>query len=310
MKKSFVTNGLLTNHIETIEYKALVGRQAKLLNQSKSLKIVFIYGHHSSLERVAGILLALNDFGSVYCPDLPGFGGMTSFYQINQLPTIDNLADYLADYLKQHFDGQKIVLIGLSLGFVIITRMLQKYPELNQRIKLLVSIVGFSSYLDFNFSKLRHTSYYLGSIVLDNRFFSYFFAKIILNSWFLRLFYAHTYNAKTKFINMNKTEFNQKIAFEIKLWKINDVRTWLHTAREFLTLDNTSIKINQTLFYVGAKNDNYFNQTTVMANFKKIFNSVQIYLINLTNHSPSILATKEEALTLIPAELIKLLETI
>ncbi len=310
MKKSFVTNGLLTDNIETIEYKTLLGRQAKLLNKNTQSKIVFVYGHHASLERVAGILLALSDFGDVYCPDLPGFGGMDSLYKINQTPTIDNLAEYLADYLKKNFKNQKIVLVGLSLGFVIITRMLQNYPELTKKVILLVSLVGFSSYLDFNFSQFRQRSYYLGAVILDNRFFSYFFNKIILSEWTLRLFYAHTYNARTKFFNMNQTEYNQKIAFEINLWKINDVRTWLHTAREFLSLDNTLKRVNLALIYVGSGHDNYFNQDNVLTNLNQIFSSIDNYLIDLANHSPSILASKEEALTLIPKQLAKLLSEI
>ena len=307
MKKSFVTNGLLTDNIETIEYKTLLGRQVKISNKNTQSKIVFIYGHHASLERVAGILLALSDFGDVYCPDLPGFGGMDNLYKINQTPTIDNLAEYLADYLKKNFKNQKIVLVGLSLGFVIITRMLQNCPELTKKVTLLVSLVGFSSYLDFNFSKFRRTSYYLGAVVLDNRFFSILFDKIILSKWTLKLFYAHTYNARTKFLDMDQTEYNQKIDFEINLWKINHVRTWLHTARELLALDNTFKRINHKLIYVGSKHDNYFNQDNVLANLNQIFSSVDNYLIDLANHSPSILASKKEAATLIPDQLVKLL---
>src|SRR5437899_499489 len=62
--------------------------------------ILYIYGHHSSLERWWGLAQAFNEFGEVTAPDLPGFGGMDSFYTIGKKPDLDNMADYLASFVK------------------------------------------------------------------------------------------------------------------------------------------------------------------------------------------------------------------
>ena len=43
--------------------------------KSKNMEILFIYGHHSSIERWWGVVQVLNRYGAVTMPDLPGFGG-------------------------------------------------------------------------------------------------------------------------------------------------------------------------------------------------------------------------------------------
>ena len=65
-----------------------------------NLEILLIYGHHASLERMFGIVEDIAQYGNVTVPDLPGFGGMDSFYKIGEKPTLDNLADYLATFIK------------------------------------------------------------------------------------------------------------------------------------------------------------------------------------------------------------------
>src|SRR5205085_11669969 len=62
-------------------------------------EILFVYGLHSSLERWWGLTQVLNRYGAVTMPDLPGFGGMDSFYTIGKKPTLDNMADYLAAFV-------------------------------------------------------------------------------------------------------------------------------------------------------------------------------------------------------------------
>ena len=85
-----------------------------------------LYGHHSSLERVYGLAEDMSQYGNVTIPDYPGFGGMDSFYKIGMKPTLDNLADYLATFVKLRYRGKKVTIVGMSLGFVIATRMLQR----------------------------------------------------------------------------------------------------------------------------------------------------------------------------------------
>ena len=89
-------------------------------------------------------------------PDLPGFGGMDSFNSIGRTPTIDEYADYLAAFVKMRYRRKKVTIIGISFGFVVATRMLQRYPELASKVDIVVSIVGFMHKTDFLFkSKQR-----------------------------------------------------------------------------------------------------------------------------------------------------------
>src|SRR3712207_1180020 len=91
------------DYIEPLNINRLEGRMLRLpapdTKQAAGREILFVYGHHSSLERWWGLIQALNRYGAVTMPDLPGFGGMDSFYKIGKKPTIDNLADYVAAFI-------------------------------------------------------------------------------------------------------------------------------------------------------------------------------------------------------------------
>ena len=63
-------------------------------------QIIFVSGHRTSLERYQGLAAALAEFGQVISPDLPGFGGMTSFFKVGLTPSLDNYADYLYSFIK------------------------------------------------------------------------------------------------------------------------------------------------------------------------------------------------------------------
>src|ERR1700685_2606963 len=149
--------------IVPLDMNGLRGRMLHLPGApQKGIEILFVYGQHSSLERWWDLVRLLNRFGSVTVPDLPGLGGMESFYRINQEPTLDNFADYLASFIKMRYKRKKIVVIGLSFGFVVVTRMLQRYPELAKKVSLLVSLVGFAHRADFLFSPTRRHLYIAG----------------------------------------------------------------------------------------------------------------------------------------------------
>jgi pimeloyl-ACP methyl ester carboxylesterase len=130
---------------------------------------------------------------------LPGFGGMDSFYSIGRKPTIDNMADYLAAFIKLRYKRKKVVIAGMSFGFIIATRMLQRYPELNKKVTLLVSIVGFAHKEDFTFSKPRYYGYLWGTRILSHKVPATFFRYVALHPFILRNFYGKTHNAKHKF---------------------------------------------------------------------------------------------------------------
>ena len=207
-------------YIVPINMNGLQGRMLHMPSKRKgAYEMLFVYGHHSSLERWWGLMQVLHELGPVTMPDLPGFGGMDSFYKIGKEPSIDNLADYLASFIKLRYKKRKIILVGLSYGFVLITRMLQRYPELTKNVVMLVSLVGFADHEDFSFSKVQYYGYLYSAAILKHRLPAFIFRYLILNGPVLRTFYHRTPNAKNKFIDFSKEEIQRKIKVEVWLWQ-------------------------------------------------------------------------------------------
>lgn len=264
-------------------------------------EILFVYGLHSSLERWWGLTQALNRYGAVTMPDLPGFGGMDSFYKIGKKPTLDNLADYMAAFIKLRYKRKKVVIIGLSFGFIVATRMLQRYPELTKKVTLLVSLVGFAHKDDFTFSKSRHMAYVLSARIISQRLPSILFHHILLQPWVLRNFYGRTHNAKKKFAAAEDPLALEKVKdMEVWLWRNNDARTWAFTTKEFLTFDNCKVKVDMPVWHVGASNDHYFDNRIVEQHLNIIYKDVKTATFDMKAHAPSVLATEAEAAALIP----------
>lgn len=266
-------------------------------------EILFIYGHHSTLERWWGLVQAFNEYGTVTMPDLPGFGGMDSFYKIGQKPTIDALADYLATFVKMHYKNRKFTIAGLSFGFVVATRMLQKYPDLAKKVDLLVSVVGFAHYDDFTFSPMRYRVYVTLSKVLSHKLPSIFFRNVALHPALLRAAYARTPNAKHKFTDTSREEHKRLMDFEVYLWHANDVRTHWFTTVQLLTVNNCTKKVNLTVWHIAVAGEKYFHNDRVEQHYRVIFNDYHSALSDLNNHAPSVIATREEAAPLIPQKI-------
>lgn len=292
------------DYIVPIDINGLNGRMLKMPAPAKhNREILFIYGHHSTLERWWGLIQVLNDYGAVTAPDLPGFGGMDSLYKIGQKPTLDALADYLAAFVKMHYKRRKVSIAGLSFGFIVATRMLQRYPDLAKKVDVLVSVVGFAHRDDFMFSKSRYNAYVLASRILSYRLPSIFFKNVLLHPAVLRSIYGKTHNAKHKFKDTSKAEFDRLMDFEVHLWQANDPRTHMFTTVEMLTVDNCQKKVDLPVWHVGVEGEKYFDNHKVEQHFRIIFNDFHMALSILDNHAPSVIATKKEAEPLVPKKI-------
>ncbi len=293
--------------IVPLSISRLDGRMMKLPSQVKrhaSKEILFLYGHHSTLERWYGIAEVLSGYGNVTMPDLPGFGGMTSFYKIGQKPSLDAFADYLAAFIKWRYKRKKVAIVAMSFGFIVTTRMLQRYPELTKKVDVLVSIVGFTHRDDFTFSPTRYWSYRLGSKILTRRIPAAIFRRTALASPVLRFAYGKTHNAKTKFAAAaNKDEYDQIMNVEIGLWHDNDVRTQMYTTNEFLKLDNTKTQIDLPIWHVSTENDHFFDHIVVEQHLRMIYSDFKSAPTTVPNHAPSVIATAEMAAPFVPAKL-------
>jgi pimeloyl-ACP methyl ester carboxylesterase len=282
----------------------LSGRMLRMPAPPKhNREILFIYGHHSTLERWWGLVQDLNQYGAVTMPDLPGFGGMDSFYKIGEQPTIDNLADYLAAFVKMHYKRRRFTIAGLSFGFVIATRMLQRYPDLANKVDLMVSVVGFAHYDDFTFSPTRYRTYVTLSRFLSHKLPSIFFRNVALHPALLRAVYARTHNAKHKFKNADRAEHRRLMDVEVNLWHANDVRTHWFTTVQLLTVNNCHKTVDLPVWHIAVEGERYFHNDRVEQHYRIIFKDFHQAISILDNHAPSVIATKEQAAPLIPKEI-------
>ena len=299
----------IADYIVPLNINGLEGRMLRLPPPpNKNTEFLFIYGHHSSLERWWGLAQVLNKYGAVTMPDLPGFGGMDSFYSIGKKPTIDNLADYLAAFVKLRYRRKKVAIVGMSFGFVIVTRMLQRYPELVKKVTFICSLVGFAHKDDFTFSKKRYYFYLGATHVLSFRIASTFFRYTLVSSPVLRAFYARTHNAKNKFAEAKTPEdFKRLMDMEVKLWHINDVRTWAFTCTQFLTFDNCNVKIDLPIWHVSAEADHFFDNRVVEQHMRIIFPKFYNAQVSVKNHAPSVIADEKAAAVLVPTKLRRVL---
>src|ERR1039458_3592274 len=79
----------IADYIVPLNINGMDGRMLRLpAPKGKPAELLFVYGHHSSLERWWGLAQVMNRYGAVTMPDLPGFGGMDSFYKIGKKPSI------------------------------------------------------------------------------------------------------------------------------------------------------------------------------------------------------------------------------
>lgn len=262
--------------------------------------ILFIYGHHALLERWWTFIENLNNYGDVTMPDLPGFGGMDSFSKIGKKPTIDNFADYLAAFIHLRFKRKRITIVAVSFGFVIATRMLQRYPELVKKVDLMVSIVGFMHRDDFVYAPGRRRLYSRATRLFATRPISGFEKYFLLNRPILKYLYAKLPNSKRRMIEVGPEEFEATIDFEVKLWQANDVRTHWLTTSEFLKVDNCDRRVDLPVMHVVTKQDHYFDNDIVKQHMLVVFTGYRQFMANSKAHTPSVLADKKAAGVLLP----------
>lgn len=294
--------------IEPLNMNGLQGRmlQAPATKRNRAgREILLIYGHHAQLERWWGLVENLREYGNVTMPDLPGFGGMQSFYKIRTRPTIDNFADYLAAFVRLRYKRRRITIVGISFGFVVATRMLQKYPELANKVDLLVSIVGFMHRDDFHFKPATRKRFVVFSRFLGTRPMAWLFRYVGLNGPAIRFVYARLPAGKRRLSSMDPIEAREMLDYDVQLWQMNDVATHWSTTAEFLDIDNCRQAVKLPIWHVASKNDHYFNNAIIEQHMLVVFQSCRQALIDARAHTPDLIADKAELGILLPAKLRK-----
>lgn len=309
-KKSTLQDVLLPmqDDIQPLNMNGLEGRMLRVKSSNRKFEkqeIMLIYGSHASIERMYGFAVYLAKFGNVTLPDLPGCGGMQSLEKNGSEPTIDNLADYLASFVKLKYRNKKVVIFGMSLGFVVVTRMLQRYPELNKRVSLLVSLAGFSNGNDFMMSEVKRKRLARSAKLVSVKPLSWLYYNLALHPLMIKTVYTKKENARRKLDHLTEEQRANAIDFEVMLWRNNDARTYLKTSAEMLFINNSTVSIPLVVHHVSVDNDQYFDNNRVEQHMRIIFKDFKEHHASMPNHAPSILADPEEASQLLPASLQK-----
>lgn len=298
----------LAEAIIPLNVNGLHGRMLRVAPKNKKKReILLVYGHHASIERMIGFIEDLNKYGAVTVPDLPGFGGMESFYHIGEKPTIDNLADYLAAFIKLRYKRRRITILGMSLGFVIVTKMLQKYPEIARRIDILVSVVGFAHHDDFILPKRIKWPLWIMAELFSRKYPALFMQTFVLRAPIIRACYKLQGSNHSKLKNADNEEINKRINFEIGLWQSNDIRTYMDTTISMLKVNLCTSQVKLDVYHVAVDIDRYFDNHRVEQHLAIIYKNVIIIKSTEQVHAPTVVATAKEAAPFIPRELRRLL---
>lgn len=296
-------------YVVPLNMNGLRGRMLRMPPpKNKKREFLLVYGHHSTLERWYSMAEVLNDYGGVTMPDLPGFGGMDSFYKIGEKPDLDTMADYLASVVKLRFKNRRVTIAGISYGFLVVTRMLQRYPDITRKVDVLISLAGFAHHEDFTFSPLRKKVSKLGAGIFTGRWSAVLFRNVALHPLALRAVYHRTHNAKHKFAGYDESTKKLLTEFEILLWRTNDVRTHWKTTISMLTVDNCRARIDLPLYHIGTEIDHYFIKEVVEQHMRVIFEEFNYLQSPLDRHVPNVLAGKREVSKFLPRKARELLK--
>jgi pimeloyl-ACP methyl ester carboxylesterase len=298
-----------SDYVVPLNINGLEGRMLVLpAPNNRKREILLLYGSHSSLERMFTLAEELNTYGRVTMPDWPGFGGMDAFFKVGKKPTFDNMAAYLAAFIKLRYKRKRLTIIGLSYGLAVATRMLQKYPDLARKVDFAVSIVGFVHREDFRMSKPTLLGMRGTGLLLRGRITSKI-ARLVINGPTVQATYTLLANRNQKMIGADKSEREKRIAFERILWRINDMRTYFYTGYTLLTVDlcNGDQRVDVPLYHVAVAGDQFFNNHVVEQHMAIIYKSVDVTNIDIGAHMPTIIATAKEVAPFIPPKIRRLL---
>lgn len=302
-------------NITTIEPLTVGGLSGRVLRAEqagvKPKPILLVYGIHSSLERMNSMAEFLSDYGQVVLPDLPGIGGMDSFYKVGLSPSFDAYADYLYAFLRLNHstDRQPITVVGMSFGFLVVTSMLQKYPQSRPWIKTVISFVGFGSSQDFKAYRNPLNRYI--SRLFSTRAGSWLVSHLVFNPVSLRLMFGIFRWFNPKYRYALATNRDQSQAMELDLWQKNDARTRFALYDLLLDFDLTRHQpaIELDLHDVTTPTDQYFDHDRVAKSLQRLYRRVSRSPANMALHAPSIIGDKQEVANIFSDEVKALLDS-
>ncbi len=272
-------------HIVPLYMNGMHGRMLRLdPPRGKSREILVVYGLQTNLEQILPLAQELNKYGGVTVPDLPGFGGMQSFYRIGEKPTLDNLAGYLAAFIKLRYKHRRLSIIGVSYGFAVTTRLLQKYPQLAKRVDLLVSVSGFVHREDFLVKRPKYLLKRFGTSLFSSRLPAWSAHNIFMRPGLLRATYSLTATPGPRTRKTGSARHNKRLNQTVELWRQNDFRTYMEASLAMLTMDLCKHQVSLPLYHVSV-NDRRLDNQIIEQHLNVIYKKVHIMPSRLSSRS-------------------------
>ena len=272
-------------------------------------KILFLYGSQALLERYKAITENFSEYGEVITPDLPGLGGMDSFYKIGMVPTIDNYADYVAAVIAYKFkNNESFTIVGFSFGMQIATNLLQRYPDLAPRVGLLVSMFGVVDSESIKFARHTRVLYRPLLKIMGTPFLSGLGSVVMaspLFGWTVRRLRTGQLKQYPD-IQANPAMIAPIIDMELRMWRTNDIRTAAYSWLQFLAYKAPTNTVNLKLVHIFAPVDKYVDHAKLIEKFSSIYQGgVEEYQADVVKHSPYVTAGASEVKDTIPTEVRK-----
>lgn len=304
MSKKFVNPA---SFMMPLNINGMDGRLMRLesTNRHNKREILLIYDLQSNIEKWWGLAVVLKKYGNVTLVDLPGFGGMDSFYTIGLKPTINNMADYVASFIKLKFKRKRLSVVGVGFGSVVLTRMMQRNPDIDNKINLAIYINGYAHSDDFAMKKFNRQIMRAYSSIGSLRLFGQILSMTMHNGMVLSALYPLSKFKTSR--NGPSREFIRR--FKIDLIMATDFRTSMFLNRELLKLDNCRSRIKRTVYHITTSNSGLnVSPKLVEQHFRVIYDKYYQLPAKVGRKMPLVLNDEKVAIRYLPAKVRRLLK--
>lgn len=298
------------HYIAPFNVNGLQGRILRLpAPRDRRKELLFVYDRHASLEKWWPLLKQLGHFGAVTAPDLPGFGGMDSLYTIDQKPSLDTLSDYLAAVVTLRYSRRRLSIVAVGYGFVIVTRMLHRYPDLAKKVDLTISIGGYAHKDDLKTPRTTQLAYSLLTYVLSYRLTALMFRNVLLHPLVVRAWYRHKLSGLPHATLAAQKRKAQLVQQESMLWQMTDVRTAMQTLRDGLRLDNCTRQIAVPVWHIQSPNDSVYDNHKIEQHLSIAYKQCNVILTAQDTQTLDLQRMPESMGVLLPKQIRKVLRS-
>lgn len=263
------TREATAENITTLRINRLVGRMLRVPSKHSRREILLIYDLHMDLESVHSFAKKLSRYGTVTVPDLPGFGGMTSFYKTKKQPTIENYCAYLAAFIKLRYKTRRLTIVGLGVGGTFAVKTLQHYPDVYAKVNNVLLLGSLVEKSDRKLGRFRRSVSLLGYRVLLLRAISALGGTIIMRGPLLRVALG--------LANLQAAPLNgSEIAEQNRLWRGDDLRSHLLIQRELLNQSMAPKRLDIPVFALAVNTPKDFDYTVWSEHIKILFTRASV----------------------------------